>query len=238
MHRLRPIASGLLAAVLLFSPSVAAQGPPPPRGHAGGELLVAVPVGEFAENVGTGFGLGGFGRWVLDEQGVASLRADLGFLNYGRETIQICITTPCRVTGELTTSNNIVYGGLGPELAVGGQGALRLYVNGSIGFAYFATTSSVEGQNNVGDPFASHTICDAATFAWMTGGGLQIRVSSGGNPISLDFGARYHGNGEAEYLRKGDIEDLPDGSIRLNPQRSATNLWTIRVGVSVGISGG
>jgi opacity protein-like surface antigen len=110
-------------------------------------------------------------------------------------------------------------------------------VNGSVGFAYFATTSSVEGSNNDGDPFASDTNFDDATFAWTAGGGVQIRVAGGGKPVYLDFGARYHGNGEAEYLRKGDITDLPDGTVVLNPQRSDTNLWTIRVGVSVGISG-
>lgn len=174
----------------------------------------------------------------MDPAGAASLRVDLGFLNYGNETIRICVTTPCRVTGDLTTSNNIVFGGIGPEFAVGSGGPIRAYANGSIGFAYFATTSSVEGANNDGDPFASDTNFEDATFAWNGGGGIQIRVSSGRNPVYLDFGARYHGNGEAEYLRKGDIQDLPDGSVVLNPQRSDTNLWTLRIGVSVGLSSG
>jgi opacity protein-like surface antigen len=208
------------------------------RGHLGGSVLIGVPVGEFAENVGTGYGLGGFGSWAFDPQGVASIRLDLGFLNYGRETIRICVTTPCRVTGDLTTSNNIVFGGLGPQITVGGRGPVRAYGTASVGFAYFATTSSVEGSNNNGDPFASDTNFDDATFAWTAGGGVQIRVSNGVKPVYLDFGARYHGNGEAEYLRKGDITDLPDGSVIINPRRSDTNLWTIRVGVSVGLGGG
>ena len=222
----------------LPAPSAAQRTVAPPRGFVGGELLLATPVGEFAENVGTGFGIGGFGRYALGPEGLVSLRADLAFMNYGSETIRICVTMPCRVTGDLTTSNNIVFGGIGPELGVGGGGPLRAYVNGSIGFAYFGTTSSVEGANNDGDPFASDTNYEDVTFAWMTGGGLQLRVSSGRHPVSIDFGARYHGNGEAEYLRKGDIEDLPDGSVVINPQRSETNLWTLRIGVSVGIPSG
>jgi opacity protein-like surface antigen len=238
MRHLPSLTCGLLAVLWCHPVPATAQLPGEVvRGHVGGALLVATPVGEFAENVGTGFGIAGFGRWAFDPQGIGSLRLDLGFLNYGRETIRICVTNPCRVTGDLTTSNNIVFGGLGPELAVGAGGPVRAYANASIGFAYFATTSSVEGANDRGDPFASDTNFDDATFAWTAGGGVQIRVSSGRNPVYLDFGARYHGNGEAEYLRKGDIQDLPDGSVVLNPRRSDTNLWTIGIGVSVGLGG-
>ena len=226
-----------LVFVLTTSPLVAQQADGPIRAYVGGEVLIATPTGEFAENVGTGFGLGGFARYELDERGILSFRADAGFLNYGNETIRICVTQPCRVTGDLTTSNNIVFGGLGPELAMQG-GAVRAYANASAGFAYFGTTSSVEGSNNDGDPFASSTNFDDATFAWMTGGGLQFRTAAGRFPLLIDIGARYHGNGQAEYLRKGDIDDLPDGTVVINPQRSDTNLWTFRIGASVGIPPG
>jgi len=113
-----------------------------------------------------------------------------------------------------------------------------MYGNFSAGFAYFATTSSVDGANDDGVPFASSTNFDDATFAWMGGVGVQIRVSSGRHPVDIDFGARYHENGEAEYLRKGDIQDLPDGSVVIRPRRSETNLWTFRLGVSVGLRAG
>jgi hypothetical protein len=226
-----------VAIALAFSRTAAQESTPAPRGYVGGEVLVAKPTGAFAENVGTGFGLGFFGRYALDEAGVLSLRGDLGFLQYGRETIRICITLPCRVTGDLTTENNIIFAGLGPELGVVG-GPVRMYGNFSAGFAYFATTSSVDGANDDGVPFASSTNFDDATFAWMGGVGVQIRVSSGRHPVDIDFGARYHENGEAEYLRKGDIQDLPDGSVVIRPRRSETNLWTFRLGVSVGLRAG
>jgi len=227
-----------VAGLLVFPGGVLAQQDMGPvRGFVGVEFLGASPVGEFAENVGTGFGIGLHGRYAFDDSSLFSLRGDLGFLNYGNETIRICVTQPCRVTGDLTTSNNIVFAGVGPELGAG-SGGLRAYSNASVGFAYFGTTSSVEGANNQGDPFASSTNFDDVTFAWMAGGGLQFRISRGTNPVYLDLGARYHGNGEAEYLRKGDIEDLPNGNVVINPRRSETNLWTFRFGVSVGLRPG
>ena len=231
------VATLALAAAAPLSPLAAQLSDEPVRGYVGGEILIATPTGEFAENVGTGFGFGLHGRYELDDAGILSIRGDFGLINYGSETIRICVTQPCRVTGDLTTSNNIFFAGIGPELGVAG-GPVRFYANLSGGFAYFQTTSSVEGSNNSGDPFATSTNFEDATLAWMTGGGLQLRTAAGRFPLLIDVGARYHGNGEAEYLRKGDITDLPDGSVVINPRRSETNLWTFRVGVSVGIPRG
>ena len=230
---MRPYA--LLVLIAALSPSLlGAQDPDTIPVFAGGHLLFANPVGEFDENVDFGFGLGAHGRLPVDDDGTLSLRLDLGFINYGNETIRICITQPCRVTGDLTTSNNIFLLGIGPEIGVG-SGAARLYANASIGFAYFATTSSVEGENELGDPFASSTNFDDVTFAWTAGPGAQLRVWRGVRVlVSLDLFARYHGNGEAHYLRKGDIHDQPDGSVILDLQQSETNFWTVGLGVSVG----
>jgi opacity protein-like surface antigen len=206
-----------------------------PLGFAGGELLFAFPTGEFAENVSFGFGIGGYARFPFGGEDLLSLRVDLGFLNYGNETIRICVTDPCRVQGDLTTSNNIFFGGVGPELGIV-SGPARLYANASVGFAFFATSSSVSGSSDFGqEPFASSTNHQDATFAWMAGPGFQLRVSGGRIPVFLDIGGRYHGNGEARYLRKGDIIDHPDGSVTIDPQQSDTNLWTLRLGVSAGI---
>ncbi len=226
----------VLASLLLggLSPSsLEAQDPDQTPVFAGGHLLVALPVGEFDDNVDFGFGAGAHGRVALGDEGMINLRLDVGFINYGNETIRICITQPCRVTGNLTTSNNIFLLGAGPEIGVG-SGSVRLYANASIGFAYFATTSSVEGENDFGDPFASSTNFDDFTFAWTAGPGLQLRVWTGERAaVSLDLLTRYHGNGEARYLRKGDIQDRPDGSVVLNPRQSETNFWTVGLGVSV-----
>ncbi len=230
-----PLLTLLVLLSALLPASAQAQSPESPGAgilFGGGHLLLAHPVGQFAENVDVGFGLGLHGGVTAGDGGNLGLRLDFGFINYGTETIRICVTLPCRVTGDLTTSNNILLLGIGPEIA-GGSGPIRLYANGTVGLAYFATTSSVEGANEVG-PFASSTNFDDVTFAWTAGPGARFRGWTGERAlVSLDVFARYHGNGDASYLRKGDIQDQPDGSVILNPQQSETNFWTIGLGVSV-----
>jgi hypothetical protein len=55
---------------------------------------------------------------------------------------------------------------------------------------------------------------------------------------SSDLGVRYHGNGEVEYLKEGDIQDNPDGTITITPTRSEANLLTFQIGVQIGTRAG
>ncbi len=209
----------------------------PLHARASGGLLIASPVGEFNDYVGTGWGLGGTFILHLDRAGIIGLRADAGFLNYGNEKRQVCLseTVGCRIQVDLTTSNNIVFGSIGPELTAP-AGPVQPYVNASIGFSYFATTSSLHGSNNSGsDPIASTTNFDDGTFAWQAGGGLRVPITAGRLPVQLDVGARYHDNGRVQYLTRGSITDNPDGSITLHPLDSQTNLVTFLIGVSLGV---
>lgn len=235
----------LTAALVVMgsAPDVAGQGPSPtqgPRMHAGGSLMLAQPVGDFDRYVGLGGGIDGFFRVALDEADVVSLRIQAGFVNYGNETKRVCLsqTVGCRIQVDLTTSNNIVLFGVGPELGVP-AGPLRLYANGTIGFSYFSTDSHVSGDLDPG-PFASTRNFGDGGFAWTGGGGLQVHLADtgGGASIGLDMGVSYQGNGRREYLTEGDITDLPDGSIRLDVRRSRANLLLWRLGVTVGFGGG
>jgi len=207
----------------------------PIRAWAGGNLMVARPVGEFDSYVGTGWGLSGHFAFKLDRDGLVSLRADAGFVNYGNERKRVCLspTIGCRIEVDLTTSNNIFAFSLGPQLAVPG-GPVQPYLHASLGGAYFATVSSVSGSSNTED-FASTTNFDDFTFAWQLGSGLRIPVHIGQSPFYLDFGARYNINGEVQYLTEGGIIDNPDGSITLNPIRSEANLLTFVIGASFGV---
>jgi len=227
----------LSTALLAAAAPLPAQTPPlkPERGYGGLAFVIAVPTGAFDDYVGTGFGAGGSFTLGLDHARMLGLRVDGGFINYGRETKRVCFsqTVGCRVEVDLTTNNNIFYGGVGPELTVP-SGMLRPYVHAGIGFAYFATTSSVDDLGGGDGNIASTTNFDDVTFAWLAGGGLRIRLSSGKTPVHLDFGAEYHGNGEVEYLTKGGITDNPDGTIKLDPIRSEADLLAIRIGVSFG----
>lgn len=196
----------------------------------------ARPVDEFLKYVDDGYGLDGFLRFNADPNGVLSLRLEGGFLVYGNETkrVPLSSTVGGRILVDLTTSNNIAWLGLGPQLTLPTR-LLQPYVNASVGYSYFYTRSSVEGTDNDNNPFASTTNYDDGTFAWGAGGGFLIPFRTRTTEWAIDLGVRYHGNGQVRYLREGGIEDLPGGGVILHPIQSDANLLTYRLGFSVTI---
>jgi opacity protein-like surface antigen len=244
-------AGALMLGALLAASPAGAQVLGPPAGapvadqvwqtpvlFGGLQATYARPTGEFREYVKHGGGMNVNVLWTPQREGIFGLRADGGFVVYGSERQRVCFssTVGCRVQLDLRTTNSIASLNAGPQLMVP-RGAVRPYANAGIGLAYFATTSELEGTRD-NQPFASTTNFDDLTFAWLAGGGVLVPLSSGRNVVMLDLGARYNGNGQVEYLRKGDIQDNPDGSISFTPTRSQANLWAFHVGVSVGIRPG
>lgn len=209
-----------------------------PRAEAGVSFVVADPQGEMGRLVDQGFGAQGYGSWALDRAGHVRVRGDLGFVVYGHERFRSCFGAPvgCRIEMDLTTTNTIFYGGLGPELVLA-TGRLQPYVNAGFGFTWFATTSSLSGVDEW-DDWANTTNYSDAGFAWRAGGGLRVGLTRGRTPVSLDLSVERHDNGIMEYLTEGDIVDNPDGSVTLLPTRSEADLVTVRIGVSVGIPSG
>lgn len=205
------------------------------RGAVGGSVSYARPVSEFQQYVDQGFGFDAFFRWNADPRGIFSIRLDGGFLGYGRETKRVPLspTVGGRILVDLTTSNNILWLGLGPQITIPMPG-IRPYINAGVGFSYFVTESSIEGIHDDDDLFNTKNY-DDGTFSWGGGGGILIPFATRSGEIAIDLGVRYHGNGEVRYLRKGGIQDLPDGTIVLHPIQSEANLLTFRLGVSVGI---
>jgi hypothetical protein len=232
------LAAAAVAVALAAAPSLGAQEREAPRGFLGLSFVAGDPVGDLSAFFDRGFGAQLEGSWAMTEDSRVRLRGDLGFLVYGHERIRYCYSVPigCRVEAELTTTNNIVYFGLGPEIAFT-AGALEPYVYGTTGLSYFATVSSLDGADG-GPSWAETTNYDDVVMAWRVGGGMRLRVSNGRRPVSLDFGVERHQNGVASFLTEGDILDNPDGSITLFPNRSEANLVTFRLGVTVGIGGG
>jgi hypothetical protein len=206
-----------------------------PRSYLGGELTFARPQGEFSNYVDQGWGGGIHYLMRLDPGGWLGLRADASLVNYGHERQRVLLspTIGGRIAVDLTTDNNIVLVGAGPQIGLP-TGTFRPYLNGFAGVSYIFTESSVGGTYS-GETFASTTNFDDASFAYGGGAGVYIPVSRRRNPVSIDLGATYRHNGVAEYLRHGDITDNPDGSITLHPVRSETDLLTFHVGVSVGV---
>jgi hypothetical protein len=241
---------GALAATLLAPTLAAAQqglgdarplGPATaagePRFMGGLSFSVGQPRGQFHRYVDAGYGLGGHGLYRVDRAGAFALRVDGGFLNYGRETLRVPLNAGPgggRVQLDLTTTNNIFWMGVGPQL-MAPKGVVRPYVNGTAGFSYFATTSSVKGRNNE-ESFADDTNFDDAQFSWGGGAGVLVPVWRGPRSlVFLDAGARYHDNGRnVRYLREGGIRDLPNGEIQLDVIRSRADLVTWHLGVSIG----
>jgi hypothetical protein len=204
-----------------------------PRGYGDINFAVSQPLGAFNDFIGQGYGLTGGFVWNFDKDRVFGLRAEGGFVQYGNERTGICLVT-CRIPVDVNTSNDIAFGGVGPQITVP-AGPLRPYLNATAGFSYFFTHSSVSGENDYDNSYFDATNHDDAVFALTGGGGFLIPLSMRRTPILLDLGATFHRNGEATYLRKGSIKDNPDGSIEITPIRSEANFVTYRIGVSIGI---
>jgi len=234
--RIRRLSAAAAPAMLVALASVAGV-----SGQANGGTLrggvagiYGAPVGEFADFVERGYGLGVHAVLPLDPAGIVGLRADGGFLVYGHERQRDCLsrTVGCRILVDVNTTNSIALAGLGPELSIP-AGPFRPYVNVRAGLAYIATTSAIEGTRSDRD-FANTTNWDDLVFSWGAGGGFAIRLGSGRTPVALDLGVTWLDNGEASYLREGDIIDEPDGDVRFTPVRSDTDLVVFRLGLAFG----
>ena len=224
-----------LVTILAGLADVEAQTSRTPRGYFDVTLVGAQPTGEFGLIVDEGWGVELGGRYELDSTGLLSVRGSLGFINYGSETLRFCSVYSCRVGMDLDTQNNILFLGVGPELAKQ-MGPIRPYARGSLGIGYFVTTSGLSGSDDwAGRSYANTTNFDDLVFQKRLGAGLGLRLANGRRPFWLDIGADYHHNGVASYLKEGDIVDQPDGSIVIYPRRTEANLWSFRVGVSIGL---
>jgi len=218
----------------LFTGGIQAQEYSEPRALVGLSFVAGNPLGDLGTFFDEGFGAQLEGSWAMTDDRRLRLRADLGGLVYGRERLGLCLSS-CRIGVDLTTTNNIFFGGFGPEYAFA-TGAFEPYVFGTMGVSYFATISSLSGADESDDYFDTTNYSDVV-MAWKLGGGARVRVHRGKHPVSLDFGVERHQNGIANFLTEGDILDNPDSTVTLFPNRSEANLMTFRFGVSVGFGG-
>ncbi|MDA1080604.1 MAG: hypothetical protein O2973_02845 [Gemmatimonadetes bacterium] len=207
-----------------------------PTTFVGGGLAYASPRGEFKDYVRGAFGLTGHLVHAFDPEGILAVRAELGYLNYGNTTNRQALGGGALglITVDVTTSNNIVVGGLGLQL-MAPAGTVRPYLTGSVGFSYFFTQSSVEGTSNI-EPFAETENFSDGGFTTLWGGGLYIPVRRGLKPISIDLGAQMHSNSDIQYLTKSSIVITNSSAPPvITPVRSAADFITFRLGITVGI---
>lgn len=227
-----------LGAVFLLSTAAEGQRRRPRTWNSGpsrftlvGDLLVAQPKGEFATQLDTeGFGANIGGLFRLDREGLFSIRGDLGGMQYGSETLHVpYLPITGRVSLDVETTNNAFWGSIGPQITVP-AGPVQPYINGAIGFMDLITTTSVRGSDSEYE-YASSNNSDDVTSAWIFGGGVYVPFGNR-SAWKLHAGARYFYGGEAEYLREGDIQDNPDGSVTLSPRFSKTDQVTWQVGAA------
>ena len=197
--------------------------------------LASNAVGEFGDLVDAGGGVNLSAKvFPLEDSRNFGLRADLGWVIYGSESVPSCISDPCRVQANINTTNNIFYFGLGPEVILI-RGRFEPYVYGTLGTSVFNTGSTLQGEYFEGaETHFNTTHLNDWTFAWRAGGGIRYGIWE---DVSVDFGVEHHGNGVVDYLTKGDVIDGPDGKVSINPRRSEANLLTFRLGVSLGLGG-
>lgn len=205
------------------------------RWHVGVAADMGQPVGAFKDNVNNAVGVQAHLLLRLDRHGLASIRLQGGWLNYGHESQRTCLgTTPgCRVAVDVTTANGILSLGVGPQLSLP-LGPLRTYGYGLVGVSRFATVSGV-GGGIMPDIVAGDENFGDTGLAWSGGLGIQVPVHQS---TTIDVGVAYQGNGRRDYLVKGGVTDNPDGSLAFDIKRSTADLYSIRVGVTTAIRWG
>ena len=206
------------------------------RSEAFGALNVAVPVGEFGKHVQLGVGAGTGAVLFLDPRRRVGVRTEAGYIVYGSgtERRRFSRTIPW-VELDMRTTNQILSAGVGPQIYLW-TGKLRPFVYGTVGFAHFSTTTTVEP---VGSDFeiANTTNFDDFQLSLGAGGGIAAVIREGENPLSLNLSASYQRNGLTEYLTGGteDLYDLRGGGWAFRPRKSEANLITYRAGLSIAL---
>lgn len=222
----------VLAAAPLAAQSRSSNSEELPRTvSVGGALHYGNPQGEFANNVNAAFGINGFAGWQVGDSPIM-IRADLGYDIYGSRTRRVPLGSgPLGlIRVDVNTTNSIVNGGIGLQAGLPGR-SFTPYVGASVGFAAFVTSSSVSGTSqSTSESFASSTNSSDGTFAKTLYGGFYIPVGQSGGAI--DIGARYHWNGEAQYLTEHDISFDARNNPVLSPRYTRADLLTIQIGFS------
>jgi hypothetical protein len=144
------------------------------RSAASLSFMQSRPLGALGSNIEFGYGLDGAYLFRLDKRGFLSLRAGVGFVDYGDESKRVPLspTVGGRVQVKLSTNNYIVPMSLGPQLTWP-TGKFRPYVNAGIGGQVFFTESHLGGASDDED-FASTTNKSDFTAAWVAGGGVYV----------------------------------------------------------------
>ncbi len=198
----------------------------------GGSFQVAQPLGDFADQVGSPYGLGGHMAWARPER-VFGLRLEATGLIYGSEIRRVPVgRTDLRQTVEVETTNGMATLGLGPQF-VAPRGSIRPYATAFLGFSYFSTDSTVRADGEF-FPVAQATNYDDTVFAY--GGGVGILVPLGAGKSggwALDLGARFVAGGQVRYLAEGELTSVRAAGASFIARRTESNRFEFHLGLTV-----
>ena len=197
-----------------------------------GYLQVSEPKGDFGANTGNGYGISAAALWRLEQNGLANLRADVGFVTYGSNTRRIDFAnTGGLVKLDLRTTSSIFSMVGGPQIG-GTAGPVSPYVGALGGFSVFWTESSVEGSHDSDGALASTTNASHAVAAYGGAAGAYVRVWNGARPLRLDFGARYLRHDDVKYLNNARVKEAFEQNRDPIPVRGRADFLTYYLGVN------
>ena len=209
--------------------------------QAGGlNLLVALPQGEFKDNVGrAGIGLSGqFTFFEPAPEAPFTFGINLGYINYGYESRRIPFNQWAGdVPVDVTRMNNLVnFHFLFQVLPF--EGPVKPYLDILFGGNYIFTTTEIKSDYK---EIASTTNYDDFGWSYGGGGGFLIRLTDFGpdeerispSTLWLDLKVRYLYGTEAEYLKEGSVDVHNDGTVTYYYSKSKIDLLTIHLGVIV-----
>tara|TARA_Y100001935_G_scaffold217449_1_gene189695 strand:+ start:141986 stop:142678 length:693 start_codon:yes stop_codon:yes gene_type:complete len=197
-------------------------------------FAVGAPQGSFQQTLDrNSFGLDGAFTYQIADLPV-QIGAGLVYQNFGwKERYEYLSPNIPEVDVRVRTTNNMVT----PHLILRFEptrGAVRPFVEGTWGFNYLYTETSVL------DEWEDEEIFSTINYDYFTsnigiGGGMKFNLWEGFDEdgdyfkLSLIVKARYMIGGEALYMKEGDLVNTGDG-VEYNISRSRTDLNTFNIG--------
>jgi len=226
----------LVALALVLTPIAAhAQA----RYTAGVAGVYGQPLGQFGENVRRGFGGDAFGTLGIDSRGIFSLRGEIGYIRYNRKSEPLAAYY---VDLESETTSGVLTMGVGPQLMLP-EGPIRPYIGGTVGFARFATNTSISVPSNQTGTGQKETLDEqnvSSDFILSLAaiGGIAFQLNFLGRGVLGDLGVRWHRNGDAEYVCSDCVVYDGAGSPSITVTRSQADFLVYRVGIVIPLGRG
>ena len=166
------------------------------------------------------------------------MRAELGYIRLAKKSEPFIANDGFNYFElESETTSGVLTLGAGPQLTLP-SGAIRPYVGGTVGFARFATNTSIilpanESSTGQRETLYQETVSSDFILSLAASGGLRFELPFLGRGVLGDFGVRWHRNGEAEYVSSEGV--VYNGSARptITPTRSEADFLAYRVGIVI-----